>query len=169
MHYAPEPLVPGALRPSKAATDATCAGWMALFASQERTLVVNESSSGPRRDGLHAHRAHGRRADHGILMAIAIPTFLSTQGSANDASAKSNATTPLPVRKRTSKTTRRSSTPVARPTDAATGLDPNLPWGANGAATGKAPSPALAGPPPPTSSLRRSAPPPRPTLARQHR
>jgi type IV pilus assembly protein PilA len=28
----------------------------------------------------------------GILMAIAIPTFLSTQGSANDASAKSNAT-----------------------------------------------------------------------------
>ena len=28
----------------------------------------------------------------GILMAIAIPTFLATQGSANDASAKSNAT-----------------------------------------------------------------------------
>ena len=28
----------------------------------------------------------------GILMAIAIPTFLSTQGSANDASAKANAT-----------------------------------------------------------------------------
>ena len=28
----------------------------------------------------------------GILMAIAIPTFLSTRGSANDASAKSNAT-----------------------------------------------------------------------------
>jgi len=64
----------------------------------------------------------------GILMAIAIPTFLSTQGSANDSSAKSNVTNVL-----TSEKAYFEDNTVYL--DAATGatgnsLDPNMNWGA---------------------------------------
>jgi type IV pilus assembly protein PilA len=68
----------------------------------------------------------------GILMAIAIPTFLSTQGAANDASAKSNVTNAFTGEKAYYEDNLAFI-------DAATGatgtaLDPNLPWGAHGAA-----------------------------------
>ena len=82
----------------------------------------------------------------GILMAIAIPTFLSTQGSANDASAKSNATNAYTGEKAyfEDNQTFIDAGSTANGTGA-TGLDPNLPWGANGAATGKGTVTALAG------------------------
>jgi type IV pilus assembly protein PilA len=70
----------------------------------------------------------------GILMAIAIPTFLSTQGSANDASAKSNAVNAL-----TGEKAYYEDNQVFLDTGLAANaqvLDPNLPWtDATGAAT----------------------------------
>ena len=66
----------------------------------------------------------------GILMAIAIPTFLSTQGSANDAGAKSNATNVF-----TGEKAYYEDNQVfidAGKTFNGTALDANLPWGANG-------------------------------------
>jgi prepilin-type N-terminal cleavage/methylation domain-containing protein len=120
---------------------------MALFASQERTLVVNEVKQ-------RAHEETGFTLIElmvvvlimGILMAIAIPTFLSTQGSANDASAKSNATNAFTGEKAyfEDNQTFIDAGSTANGTGA-TGLDPNLPWGANGAATGKGTVTALAG------------------------
>jgi type IV pilus assembly protein PilA len=82
----------------------------------------------------------------GILMAIAIPTFLSTQGSANDASAKSNATNAYTGEKAyfEDNQTFIDAGSTANGTGA-TGLDPNLPWGANGAATVKGTVTALSG------------------------
>jgi type IV pilus assembly protein PilA len=64
----------------------------------------------------------------GILMAIAIPTFLATQGSAHDASAKSNATNAL-----TNEKAYYESNQVFLDAPSATNgntLDSNLPWGA---------------------------------------
>jgi len=58
----------------------------------------------------------------GILMAIAIPTFLSTRGSANDASAKSNATNAY-----TNEKSYYASNQVFVGGSAA--LDDTLPWG----------------------------------------
>ena len=80
----------------------------------------------------------------GILMAIAIPTFLSTQGSANDASAKSNATNAFTGEKAYFED---NLTFIDAGLDAnGTGPGPtNLPWGANGAATGKGTVTAQAG------------------------
>jgi type IV pilus assembly protein PilA len=64
----------------------------------------------------------------GILMAIAIPTFLSTQGSANDSSAKSNATNVLTSEKAYYEDNQvyldASSTGTT-----GSSLDPNMPWG----------------------------------------
>jgi type IV pilus assembly protein PilA len=68
----------------------------------------------------------------GILMAIAIPTFLSTQGSANDSGAKSNATNVL-----TSEKAYYEDNQVyldAGSVANGSTLDPNMPWSANGAA-----------------------------------
>ena len=69
----------------------------------------------------------------GILMAIAIPTFLSTQSSANDASAKSNATNAF-----TGEKAYFEDNEVfidAGKTYNGTNMDPNLPWAPNGAPT----------------------------------
>jgi type IV pilus assembly protein PilA len=63
----------------------------------------------------------------GILMAIAIPTFLSTRGSANDASAKSNATNAF-----TNEKSYYASNQVflgAIATSTGNTLDDTLPWG----------------------------------------
>jgi type IV pilus assembly protein PilA len=67
----------------------------------------------------------------GILMAIAIPTFLSTQGSANDSSAKSNATNVL-----TSEKAYYEDNQVFLDAGTVNGgsLDPNMPWATNGVA-----------------------------------
>jgi prepilin-type N-terminal cleavage/methylation domain-containing protein len=66
----------------------------------------------------------------GILMAIAIPTFLSTQGAANDASAKSNATNAFTGEKAYFEDNQVFLD--AGKTDNGSTLDANLPWGANG-------------------------------------
>ena len=70
----------------------------------------------------------------GILMAIAIPTFLATQGSAHDAAAKSNATNAFTNEKAYFEDNQTfldvSSTTVGK------GLDANLPWGTGAAASG---------------------------------
>jgi type IV pilus assembly protein PilA len=73
----------------------------------------------------------------GILMAIAIPTFLATQGSAHDAAAKSNATNVF-----TNEKAYFEDNQVfldAGSTNNGSTLDANLPWGANAtaAAAGK--------------------------------
>jgi type IV pilus assembly protein PilA len=62
----------------------------------------------------------------GILMAIAIPTFLSTQGSANDSSAKSNVTNVLTSEKAYFE----DNTVYLDAFKGGTGnsLDPNMPW-----------------------------------------
>jgi len=70
----------------------------------------------------------------GILMAIAIPTFLSTRGSANDASAKSNATNAFTNEKSyyASNQAFESAGTISTDTAAAaagTALDDSLPWG----------------------------------------
>jgi type IV pilus assembly protein PilA len=64
----------------------------------------------------------------GILMAIAIPTFLATQGSAHDAAAKSNATNAFTNEKayfEDNQTFTAATTATSGNT-----LDANLPWGA---------------------------------------
>ena len=58
----------------------------------------------------------------GILMAIAIPTFLATQGSAHDAAAKSNATNAFTNEKAYFEDNQVFTTGAAA-------LDGNLPWG----------------------------------------
>ena len=63
----------------------------------------------------------------GILMAIAIPTFLSTRGSANDASAKSNATNAFTNEK--SYFAANQIFELANTTDTGGSLDSTLPWG----------------------------------------
>ena len=63
----------------------------------------------------------------GILMAIAIPTFLSTRGSANDASAKSNATNGFTNEK--SYYASNQAFLAASTTTAGNTLDDSLPWG----------------------------------------
>ena len=63
----------------------------------------------------------------GILMAIAIPTFLSTRGSANDASAKSNATNGFTNEK--SYYASNQAFVAASTTTAGNTLDDSLPWG----------------------------------------
>jgi type IV pilus assembly protein PilA len=67
----------------------------------------------------------------GILMAIAIPTFLSTQGSANDASAKSNATNVLTSEKAYYEDNQVYLDAFAGATG--NSLDPNMPWEATSA------------------------------------
>jgi type IV pilus assembly protein PilA len=68
----------------------------------------------------------------GILMAIAIPTFLATRGSANDASAKSNATNAFT----NEKSYYASNQQFLDAPDATNGttLDDTLPWAAKGTA-----------------------------------
>jgi len=68
----------------------------------------------------------------GILMAIAVPTFLATQNSAHDASAKSNDTNAF-----TNEKAYFSSNGAFLGAGTAGGqtLDPQLPWGAYGSAT----------------------------------
>ncbi len=63
----------------------------------------------------------------GILMAIAIPTFLSTRGSANDASAKSNATNAFTNEK--SYYAANQIFEAANASEAGATLDSSLPWG----------------------------------------
>jgi type IV pilus assembly protein PilA len=70
----------------------------------------------------------------GILMAIAIPTFLSTRGSANDAAAKSDATNAYTNEKSfyASNSAFESAGTItgdAAAATAATSLDDSLPWG----------------------------------------
>jgi prepilin-type N-terminal cleavage/methylation domain-containing protein len=71
----------------------------------------------------------------GILMAIAIPTFLSTQGSANDASAKSNATNAFTGEKAYFEDN--ISYIDATSTQNGVTLDNGLPWSAAGNVTTK--------------------------------
>ena len=69
----------------------------------------------------------------GILMAIAIPTFLSTRSSANDAAAQSNATNAT-----TSELSYQASNSVfVSSADAATKVDAALPWVSGGFTAGK--------------------------------
>jgi type IV pilus assembly protein PilA len=63
----------------------------------------------------------------GILMAIAIPTFLSTRGSANDSSAKSNVTNVFTNEKSYYASNQQFLT--AQATDTGNTLDDTLPWG----------------------------------------
>jgi type IV pilus assembly protein PilA len=64
----------------------------------------------------------------GILMAIAIPTFLSTRGSANDASAKSNATNAFTNEKSYYASNQLFEAANATEDNGPT-LDSTLPWG----------------------------------------
>jgi prepilin-type N-terminal cleavage/methylation domain-containing protein len=68
----------------------------------------------------------------GILMAIAIPTFLATQGSAHDAAAKSNATNAFTNEKAYFEDNQAFL--GAGSGGGGKALDPNLPWGIYGAA-----------------------------------
>jgi len=64
----------------------------------------------------------------GILMAIAIPTFLSTRGSANDASAKSNATNAF-TNEKAYYAGNQVFELATSATDGGNVLDTTLPWG----------------------------------------
>ena len=64
----------------------------------------------------------------GILMAIAIPTFLSTRGSANDASAKSNATNAY-TNEKSYYASNLQFLQADGTTDSGSQLDSTLPWG----------------------------------------
>jgi type IV pilus assembly protein PilA len=64
----------------------------------------------------------------GILMAIAIPTFLSTRGSANDAAAKSNATNAFTNEKSYYSSNLQFEAATAAD-DNGPSLDSTLPWG----------------------------------------
>ena len=64
----------------------------------------------------------------GILMAIAIPTFLSTRGSANDASAKSNATNAY-TNEKSYYASNLQFLQADGSTDSGAQLDSTLPWG----------------------------------------
>lgn len=63
----------------------------------------------------------------GILMAIAIPTFLSTKNSATDVAAKSNATNAL-INEKSAYASTQSFT-AATASDQGNALDNSLPWG----------------------------------------
>jgi type IV pilus assembly protein PilA len=65
----------------------------------------------------------------GILMAIAIPTFLATRGSANDASAKSNATNAF-TNEKSYYASNQVFEDVAGSATTGDSLDDTLPWGA---------------------------------------
>ena len=65
----------------------------------------------------------------GILMAIAIPTFLSTRGSANDASAKSNATNAYTNEKSYYASNLQFLMADGTANDSGAQLDSTLPWG----------------------------------------
>jgi type IV pilus assembly protein PilA len=73
----------------------------------------------------------------GILMAIAIPTFLSTQGSANDSSAKSNATNAFTGEKAYFEDNLAFIDASSTAPKNGLALDNGLPWGAQGQATTK--------------------------------
>ncbi len=64
----------------------------------------------------------------GILMAIAIPTFLSTRGSANDASAKSNATNAF-TNEKSYYASNQLFEAATTTSDNCPSLDSTLPWG----------------------------------------
>jgi type IV pilus assembly protein PilA len=64
----------------------------------------------------------------GILMAIAIPTFLSTRSSANDASAKSNATNAY-TNEKSYYASNQVFSAVTSGSDGGNALDDTLPWG----------------------------------------
>ena len=71
----------------------------------------------------------------GILMAIAIPTFLSTRGSANDASAKSNATNAF-TNEKSYYSSNVAFITASASEDNGPSLDSTLPWGSPSATTG---------------------------------
>jgi type IV pilus assembly protein PilA len=69
----------------------------------------------------------------GILMAIAVPTFLSTRSSANDTAAQSNATNAAS----SELSYQASKSNFVASANGATTLDGSIPWVAGGAAAGK--------------------------------
>ena len=75
----------------------------------------------------------------GILVAIAVPSYLSLRGNAQDAAAKSNVRSAIPAAEQYYQTTGGSSyTGLSSTTLAAVapGISPNVKAGANGAGTG---------------------------------
>jgi type IV pilus assembly protein PilA len=68
----------------------------------------------------------------GILMAIAIPTFLSTRSAASDSAAESNATNVT-----TAELSYQVNNSAFLPSGSGSTLDPSIPWITGGAANGK--------------------------------
>ena len=81
----------------------------------------------------------------GILMAIAIPTFLSTRGSANDASAKSNATNAF-TNEKSYYSSNVAFITASGTEDNGPTLDSTLPWGSPKSTNGTVAAYAFADP-----------------------
>jgi type IV pilus assembly protein PilA len=81
----------------------------------------------------------------GILMAIAIPTFLSTRGSANDASAKSNATNAF-TNEKSYYSSNVAFITASGSEDNGPSLDSTLPWGTPSSTNGTVAAYAFADP-----------------------